>query len=98
MSQLDPELKRLIQWSRAADEESPGEAPFGVAGRIVSRWQESVAPTEPAWWPRLRLATAWLSVGILITGGAFWASRLNGSTSAYDFTPAYQMIAQNIAP
>jgi len=98
MSQLDPELRRLIHWSRAANDERPEDAPFGVAGRIASRWRETAAETEPAWWLRLQLATAWLSIAILIIGGTVWVTRVNAAASAYDFAPAYQLIAQNIAP
>ncbi|GEM_PF-2105091 len=98
MSQLDPELRRLIQWSRAANEALPEEAPFGVAGRIASRWRETIVPAEPAWWGRLQLAAAWLSVAILVFGGTVWVSRANSASAAYDFAPAYQLIAQNIAP
>lgn len=98
MSQLDPELKRLIQWSRAAKEEPSGAAPFGIAGHIAGYWRETVAPAEPAWWSRLQLATAWVSIAILFAGGTIWFNRLNRSAGAYDFAPAYQMIAQNIAP
>jgi hypothetical protein len=98
MNQHDPELRRLIHWSRAANEEQSGDAPFGAAGRIASRWRETVAQTEPAWWPRLQLATAWMSVAIMIFGGTVWLSRVNSSAGAYDFAPAYQLIAKNIAP
>jgi hypothetical protein len=98
MSQLDPELRRLIHWSRAADEEQLGDAPFGAAGRIASRWRDVAMQAEPAWWGRLQLATAWMSVAIMILGGTVWISRVNSSAGAYDFAPAYQVIAQNIAP
>ena len=98
MSQLDPELRRLIRWSGAAREQLPEEAPFGVAARMAGHLRKNVAPDEPAWWPRLQLVAAWLSVAILVAGGTIWATRLHATASAYDFTPAYQLIAQNIAP
>ncbi len=98
MSQLDPELRHLIRWSRAANDEQPEAAPFGMASRIGSRWRETVVQGEPEWWRRFQVTTAWMSVGILVIGGAIWGSRLTSSASAYDFAPAYQLIARNIAP
>lgn len=98
MNQLDPELKRLIRWSRAVEPESTTEAPFGMAGRIASRWVASEVQPEPSWWPRLQLATAGMSILCLAAGLLFWTNQMKPAGNAYDFAPAYQMIARNIAP
>lgn len=98
MNQLDPELKRLIRWSRAADPSAPEEAAFGTAGRIASRWGATIRQAEPAWWPRLQLATAGMSLLCLAAGLLFWSNQAKLSANAYDFSPAYQLVARNIAP
>lgn len=98
MSQLDPELRRLIQWSRAGDSKSPAEAPFGSITRIAGRSLAGVSSEESNWWSRGQLATAWVSITIVAAGLIFWTTQLRRPTTAYDFAPAYQLIAQNIAP
>ncbi|HAV64511.1 MAG TPA: hypothetical protein DCY13_19350 [Verrucomicrobiales bacterium] len=100
MNQLDPELKRLIRWSRAADADAATEAPYGMAVRIASRWRAMVvqSETEPAWWRQFQVTAAWLSVAILVIGASVWTSRLETDLGAYTLTPAYQLIAKNIAP
>lgn len=98
MNHLDSELRRLIKWARAAGDERPAGAPFGLAGRLASRWRDAADPGEPAWWAGLQRAAALFSLTIVTAGIVFWTTQLHRSAGTYDFTPAYQLIAQNVAP
>ncbi len=98
MSELDPELKRLLRWSKAAKDEQPDAAPFGLATRVAGQWRETLVSTEPMWLPRLQRVATWLSLAIVAGGLTFWASRLNRTANIYDFSSPYQLIAQNVAP
>lgn len=98
MSELDPELKRLLGWSRAAPDTLSEAAPFGLAARVASHWRETQAAAEPSWWPRLQRVATWLSLVIVAGGFAIWTVQFNRPANIYDFSPAYQLIAKSIAP
>jgi hypothetical protein len=98
MSPLDPELRRLIRWSRRAESPLPAAPPPFLAGRVVARWLGSAAPVSGGSLHRLRLAAACFSVLILLAGAIFWIEQLGPVSNPYDIGPAYELIARSIAP
>lgn len=98
MNQLDPELRRLIRWARKAGTDSPAGPPTGSSCRFAARWRDAAGIDEPPTWQRLQFTASWCSLAIVAAGLVFWGSRYYHATTAYDFAPAYQLIAQNVAP
>jgi hypothetical protein len=48
MANLDSHLDRLLRSAAAAPNESPTEAPFGFATRVVALWRAGVEPSREA--------------------------------------------------
>lgn len=98
MNHLNPELKRLLQRARQAPAMSPDEAPFGFASRVLARAGSGQAGLEAPPWQRVLALSGWASA-ILIGVCLVWlATQASHRQTAYDFAPAYQALAQNIAP
>ena len=97
MNRLDPDLKRLMKWSRYAPP-LPEAAPFGFAGRVVANSGSRKA--VPAFLAVQKLVgfSAWISGAVILSGGIFLASQTRQPASAFDFTQAYQFVARSIAP
>lgn len=97
MSQLDPQLSGLFRWARRCpDQRPPPEAPFGFSARVVARWQAEDRTPAPFLGARALALSAWLSAGMIVGGLALFAHQSRPPENAYDFTPAYQLVAQNI--
>ena len=97
MNRLDPDLKRLMKWSRCAPP-LPEKAPYGFAGRVVAN--SASRQMLPAFLVLQRLVrfAAWISVAVMLCGGIFFVSQTRQPASVFDFMPAYQFAARSIAP
>jgi hypothetical protein len=98
MTQLDPELRRLIQWSRTVGRESPDLAPPGFSTRLSARCRAERETAEPWWWARLQWASVCGSVLLVAAGIGFWAIERSAATLAYEVFPVYQIAARSLAP
>lgn len=99
MNQLDPELRRLIRWSRQAAAPAESAAPLGFATRVMALRRAALQEAEPRWAHRLRWSAAWLSLLVVLLGAVVWAGeRRTAANNVYNFVPTFQFAAHNIAP
>jgi len=99
MNQLDPELRRLIRWSRQAEAPCASAAPLGFATRVLALSRAAGLEAEPRWAHRLRWSAAWLSLLVVLLGAAVWAGeRRTAARNPYNVVPTFQFAAHNIAP
>jgi hypothetical protein len=97
MNRLDPDLKRLMTWSRSAPP-LPEKAPFGFVGRVVAN-NASLQGLPPFLVLQKLLGfSAWISAAVILCGGIFLISQIRQPASVFDFMPAYQFVARSIAP
>ncbi len=90
MNKIDPILKRLMNWSRQSDaSQLSNEAPFGFSARVVARWQSLKAPD--LFLERLVAVAAWVSVVVIVFGGAFLWQQRHGVEANYPLPTAYQL-------
>jgi hypothetical protein len=99
MNQLDPELKRLIRWSRQAEAPLETAVPFGFATRVTGLSRAASLEAEPHWAHQLRWSVACLSLAVMAIGAVVWAGeRRAAANNVYNFVPTFQLAAHNIAP
>lgn len=98
MNQLDPELRRLIRWSRQAGPAPGTTAPLGFATRVVALGRTAASEDEPRWAHQLRWSVASLSLLVVMIGAFVWAGERREASNAYNFVPVYQFAASSIAP
>jgi len=98
MNKLDPDLKRLLQWARAASPPEPEEAPFGFSARVLAAGRPVQAPTL---FPELR-RTAWAlsfaSLALIVYAGLVLISQRSAPPPAAEFSSALSFLASDIAP
>jgi len=94
---LDPDLKRLMKWSRGSSPPQSEDAPFGFAGRVAASLDR---PAEP---PTLLLqlqqiawSSVWVSVAILICGMIVLMSQATKPKPASEFSSALSFLASNL--
>jgi hypothetical protein len=98
MSQLHPELRRLVRWARAAEAITTDPEPQGFGNRVSARWRAERLEAEPWWWGHLKWATIWTSVLLVSVGIGIWASERPEPALADKVFPAYQNAARSLAP
>lgn len=95
MSQLDPELKRLLKWSREAAPQ-PIEAPFGFSGRVVALKKLARGPTllqdlqGSAW------GLALASVVLIVCAGLIWINQSSAPATTAEFSSALSFLASDL--
>jgi hypothetical protein len=96
MNELDPDLKKLIKWSREASPSRPNEAPFGFAGRVLASRNGVQAPTlfqelqQAAWGLR------WASLALIICGGLVLAMQRSAPPPTGELSSALSYLASNL--
>lgn len=98
MNQLHPELRRLIRCPSAAEHSSTPSAPLGFAGRVIAIWRAEHLTTEPWWWRRMQVVTAWASAILIAAGIALWAGHQSTLVPTHDIFHAYQLAVRNFTP
>jgi hypothetical protein len=98
MNRLDPNLKRLMQWSRLAPSNLPKEAPFGFANRVLANVPRANEDATTLILEKVLKTSIWISCSIILLGCIFLTSQVRQSRNAFDFSPAYQVVARRLAP
>ncbi len=99
MNRLDPDLKRLMIWSRhAPPPASPDDAPLGFSSRVVAGWhlESPIAPILDL--QRYVAIAAWASALVILCGVLFFVNQTRAPKLAVDFTSAAQFLARYVAP
>jgi len=98
MNRLTPELQRLITWAKAAPDAAPPQAPAGFASRVSARWFNA-PPADPFMiWQKAIWASAWAAAAIIGLGLVLLNSQRTDTNSAYDVSPAYQVVSTELVP
>jgi len=98
MSQLDPDLKRLLKWARAAMPSKPEEAPFGFCGRVLASPRRPQVPSllhelQQTAWSLTCVALVMIACGCLVL-----ASQRSVPAPAADLPSALSYLASNLVP
>lgn len=97
MSEMDPELKRLLRWARQAPALPPAQYPWGFADRVVQR-RASWVQDNLGMWQRVVLGSVWPAAAVLLLGLGILALQHYHSNSSYDLSPAYQVVSLDLIP
>jgi hypothetical protein len=98
MNPLDSELKTLIKWARKAPLLPPPPMPLGFAARIAAR-QDRTPPIDMlAIWQKAIWGSAGAAIIVIVLGLVVLSAEKLRTKSAYDFSPAYQVVATTIIP
>jgi hypothetical protein len=98
MNRIAPELKRLFRWARSAPPPLAAQAPLGFSHRVVGLWLQA-GPPEAFWlWQTAVIKSAWAAAAIILVGLALLTAKQAGQKSAYDFTPAYEVVSTQVVP
>jgi hypothetical protein len=96
MNELDPQLKRLIKWSREALPSKSEETPFGFAGRVLASRRAVQAPTLFQELQRAAWGVSWASLALIICGGLALAIQRSELPPAGEFSSALGFLASNL--
>jgi len=96
MNELDPDLKRLLQWARAALPSEPEQAPFRFSTRVLAANRQSRVPTllqelQRTAWGLTCLALATIACGCLVL-----VSQRSGPAPAAELPSAVSYLASNL--
>lgn len=99
MSPLIPEFRRLVAWAKDAPKAAPQRPiPPGFASRVAARWCATSSPNLLMVWQEAIWASAWAAAAIIVLGLVLLNSERLGTTSAYDVSPAYQVVSTDLIP
>jgi hypothetical protein len=96
MNELDPDLQKLIKWSREASPSKINESPFGFAGRVLASRKVIHASTlfqelqQTAWGLR------WASLALIICGGLVLAMQSSAPPPTGELSSALSYLASNL--
>jgi hypothetical protein len=98
MNRVAPELKRLFGWARCAPPSTAERAPLGFGQTVVRHWLRA-DPADALWvWQTAVVKSAWAAAAIILAGLALLTAQRAGQKSAYDFTPAYEVVSTQVVP
>ena len=97
MSELDPDLKRLLKWAHAFSPSESEEAPFGFSTRLLAANRRAQVPTlleelQQTAWGLTCVALATIACGCLLL-----FSQSSGPAPAADLPSAVSYVANNLA-
>jgi len=100
MNQLDPQLKRLLNWARQAPQVQLAPKPEGFAQQVVarSRLENTVPSSVLALWQNAIRGSAWAAAVIILVALLVLTLEKLRSNSPYDFSPAYQAVITEFIP
>ncbi len=97
MSELDPDLKRLIIWSRGAAPIELEKAPFGFARRVLAARKRLESPTLLDELRDTARGIAFGSLALIAVGGVFWISQPSAPAPAAEISSALNFVANNFS-
>ena len=95
MSEFDPELKRLFEWSRLVPPPRGEEVPFGFAGRVVARRRPVSGPTLLLELHQVAWGFTCVSVALIIFGVVVLEKQGSAPQPASEFSSALSFLASN---
>ena len=98
MNRLTPELKRIIHWARQAPRPPEPEPPLGFSRRVVQAWLTEAAQ-DPLWaWQCAVWRWAWAAAAVILLGLGLLTAQRSDHSSAYDVSPAYEVVSTQLVP
>jgi hypothetical protein len=97
MSELHPDLKRLMKWTRGASPPRPEEAPFGFSRRVVAPGKPVQVTTLFDELQRAAWGLACASLALIVCCAVIWVSQPSVPTPAADLASALNMVASDLA-
>lgn len=94
MSELDPSLKRLLNWSRSAEVSAPDEAPLGFPGRVLASARQPTTLLQELQQRAWGIACA--SLALLIGGALVLFSQHASATPEPEISSALNFVANNL--
>ena len=98
MNKMSPELKKLMSWAKQAPSDSPINAPAGFATRVVAQWDSSSGFSLVGIWQKAIWGSAWAAAAVIVLGLALITAQKRQTNSAYDLSPAYQVVSTQFIP
>ena len=97
MSELRPEIRRLIELAK--DPAGPGDetAPFGFTARVVARSQLMAKPS-PRFLRQTFSVASWTAACVIISCGAVLVHHHRADDPAFAIVAAAQHLAETITP
>ena len=96
MNELDPILKRLLRWARAAAPTQSETAPFGFASRVVALTKPVEAPTLLETLQQTTWAIAGVSLAVIICGSLVLASQHTDPASTTEISSVMNFMASKL--
>ncbi len=97
MSELHPDLKRLMKWARGASPPLPEEAPFGFSHRVLASGKPVQVTTLFDELQRAAWGLACASLALIVCGALVWISQPSIPTPAADISSALNIVASDLA-
>ncbi len=95
MNQLDPALKRLLKWARAASPAKPDEAPFAFSGRVLASRKPPQALTFVEELQNTAWGLSWVALVLIVCGTIVFVSQ-RSSPPAEEYSSALGFLASNL--
>jgi hypothetical protein len=96
MNELDPALKRLMRWGRAAAQAQADEAPFGFAGRVLACRQRTQDRTLLFELQQTALGLACASLVVILCGGFVLLRQPSPPPPAAELSTALTFVANHL--
>ena len=96
MSELDPDLKRLLKWARAAVPSELEEAPLGFASRVLAGGKPVAMPGLLHELQRVAWGLSCASLALILCGGLIWVSQRATPPPAGELSAALSFLANHL--
>ena len=96
MNELDPDLKRLLKWSRMGAPSMPEEAPFGFSGRVVAARRPVQTPTLLQELQQTAWGLACASLALIVCGGLVLMNQPSAPAPAAEISAVLNFVANNL--
>lgn len=98
MSELNPELKRLMRCARQAPGPEPGPAPPVFCARVLARLGHDEHSSEPEFWQRAVWGSAWAAAALIVAELALLSIQQVRPSSFYHLPAPYQIVSAEFIP
>ena len=96
MNDLDPTLKRLFRWARAASPRESETVPFGFASRLLALRKPVQALTLLEALQQTPWTIAGVSLAVIVCGSLFLASQLMASSSTAEISSVMNFMTSKL--